>query len=120
LNWPVNNDRNKLLKRYEDMHEFSRHIIHFSEVLNVACNTLMRMAEDQERLRRENLGISASSASESDNEKEDDGLETGLQKSLIQITNHIQYHATFLNSLRYRSQSFDERLRNEIKLVGFL
>lgn len=100
------------------MHELARHVIHSSEVLKVACNTLLRMVADHERLCRE--GGERLSTTISKNGSDGNGkLARGYPKSLGQIANDLRYHAAFLDCLKQRSHAFDERLRNEIKLVGF-
>jgi hypothetical protein len=99
------------------MHELARHVIHSSEVLRVACKTLQRMVADQQRLCRENEVASPSGTSEDGGREPDGRTQRGPQKSLRQIANDLRYHAALIESLQQRSQSFDERLRNEIKLV---
>lgn len=99
------------------MHELARHVIHSSEVLRVACKTLLRMVADYDQLCQEELDKESSSSSE--NGDGDRRLEAGPRNSSRQVADDLRYHAAFLDCLQQRSQSFDERLRNEIKLVGF-
>jgi len=108
----------RFLKRYEEMHELARHTIHSSEVLRVACKILLRMVADHERLCQENKDALSRTTSEESTGGRHDTRGRRHQKSLRQIANDLSYYAAVVDCLRQRSQSFDERLRNEVALVS--
>jgi hypothetical protein len=147
------------------MHELARHIIHSSEILAVASNTLRRMIMDHEQFCRveqreaprvetpqeeaqqgearlisdpaiwhttaspndarttgiENnklKGVAIRESSVHDNSGYDTPLGVIIVKSTRKIDKSIQFYASMLENLLLRSNAFDERLRNEIKLVS--
>jgi len=113
---PIGDDteRTNLIKRYEDMHEVLRHVIHCSETLAVASRTLLRMSQDHE--------LSVKRESMSDRTVEVNGNVVSKSK-IIQTSTGIEkalhFHANFLACLELRAEAFKQRLENEIKLVSF-
>jgi hypothetical protein len=82
------------------MHEIARHVIHFSEVLSVAIETVTSMIYEHEVFFEENSAL--------------------LQLAIVlsQGTRRkLRFQITILKSLYSRSKALEERLRNEISLV---
>jgi hypothetical protein len=89
-------------RRYTEMHELSRHVIHKSETLEVAARTLKAMIE------------SHGGRSECSDKLANDPHQT----KHLQVKENLRYYADFLENLRLRSQAFEKRLQNEIILVN--
>ena len=104
------------------MHELARHIIHSSEVLAVASNTLRRMIMDHEQFCGVEQGearlISGLAIQDTTISPKGAPLDVIIVKSTRKIDKTIQFYAAWLENLILRSNAFDERLRNEIKLVS--
>lgn len=84
-----------LTKRYENMHELSRHVIHISETLKAATRNLNALVEDQKT-----TVLS--------------GLSTG---SKDHVSRALKLSSNRLTNLQERAQAFVDRLHNEIQLV---
>jgi hypothetical protein len=78
------------------LHDVARHIIHSTETLDVAINTLNNMAEV---IATPDVAISYTSQ---------------------RVQQDLAFHKQVLRNLHARSQALDARLRNEINLVGGL
>lgn len=86
-----------MVKRYTDMHELGRHIIHLTETLDVAARTIKSM-RDAHRAR-------CSSTTEK------------AKPCFQQLQGDFEFFNVFLENLQSRAQAFERRLRNEIKLA---
>jgi hypothetical protein len=87
-------------RRYLEMHELARHIIHKRETLNVSSRTLKVMIDSHmDRCQPPN----------------DD---TTVHCS--QVKRDLQFFQGFLENLRDRAEAFNERLQNEIVLVRII
>lgn len=89
-------ERRAGIKNYQNMHELSRHIIHATETLAAASNTVSDIIEHSK-----NCPLAC--------------CEHGLGRSPIHRS--LQFHALFLVNLKLRARSFDERMRNQIQLA---
>jgi hypothetical protein len=91
----------KLIDRYVDMHEVSRHVIHISETLAAASKTMTAVVAAQEAFIKE---------------RDMQGLMTpsGFKRN----AQNVRLSANFLANSQLRAQAFVERLENEIKLVA--
>jgi hypothetical protein len=140
-----------LTNRYLNMHELARHIIHTSEVLEVAINTLRKMithhGESQvglqdthppdfcemlddattqsealaasRKIHKVNIMASGDLPADTQN-RVNTRLEVILMASAEKIRTGIQLYTCMLESLELRSNAFEKRLQNEIKLVSLL
>ncbi|KAL9075087.1 MAG: hypothetical protein Q9157_004128 [Trypethelium eluteriae] len=97
---PGERDSKKLTKRYINMHEFERHIIHAKETLDVASRTVRTMARDHEKYI---LSI--------------DSRRKALLEAEENTQRSLHSFAELLTNLRSRAKAFEERLQNEIRLV---
>jgi hypothetical protein len=82
------------------MHEIARHILHSSETLAVAVETVSSIAAYRDSL-----------------------LNPGNQEISLasrNIQSELQYQASLLKCLQLRSQAVEARLKNEINLVHIL
>ncbi|CRG87384.1 Unhealthy ribosome biogenesis protein 2 homolog [Talaromyces islandicus] len=86
----------ELVKKYEDMYELSRHIIHARECLKVTADTFHIIEEFRER-----------------HLPPDWELRVGGRRR-IQI---LRFYASFLTNIEKRAESFERRLQNETQLV---
>lgn len=86
----------ELVKKYEDMYELSRHIIHARECLQVTANTFQLIEEFRDKYQ-----IQAMSS------------EIGGRRP-FQI---LRFYASFLTNIEKRAESFERRLQNETQLV---
>lgn len=86
----------ELVRKYDDMYELSRHIIHARECLKVTADTFQVIEEFRVR-----FGYP---------------LSTIGGRRPIQI---LRFYALFLTNIEKRAESFEKRLQNEIQLVIF-
>jgi hypothetical protein len=91
----------KLIQRYVDMHEVSRHVIHISETLAVASKTMTAVVAAQEAFIKE---------------RDIQGLIT--PSGSTRNVQHMRLSANFLANSQLRAQAFVQRLENEIQLVA--
>jgi hypothetical protein len=82
------------------MHEIARHVIHSSEVLAVAIETVASIIQEHEIFFEENLPLS--------------DVATTQSKELGRT---FRSQRNVFKGLHLRSQALEERLRNEITLV---
>jgi hypothetical protein len=141
-----------LTNRYLNMHELARHIIHTSEVLEVAINTLRKMITHHEesfqvglqdthpsdccemlddattqsealaasrKIHKVNVLAPGDLPADTQN-RTNTRLEVTLMASAEKIRTGIQLYTCMLESLELRSNAFEKRLQNEIKLVSLL
>lgn len=90
----------ELVRKYDDMYELSRHIIHARECLKVTADTFQLIEELRGGLRYHTHGGSST---------------TGGRRP-IQI---LRFYASFLTNIEKRAESFERRLQNETQLVKF-
>jgi hypothetical protein len=93
------------------MHETSRHIIHASETLGVAFRTLEKMILDH-ALFCEHADMPVRHTRSNGTH-----IRGRSTQHSAQTVKALRFYSAFLANLQLRAQSFDERLRNEIKLV---
>jgi hypothetical protein len=98
-----NNEQNRPINEppnpgYISMHEIARHILHSSETLAVASETVSSIMAYQASLPKPS------------------NQEASL--ALRNIQTEVQYQASLLKCLQLRSQAVEARLKNEINLVG--
>lgn len=87
-----------MAKKFEEMHEMARHAIHVSEVLAVTIETMKGLQQHQNSIHQ--------------------SLSDPLDKSYQEWTKyHTSFQSQMLKSLKLRSDSNLERLKNEITLV---
>ncbi|KAI0502741.1 hypothetical protein F5B22DRAFT_632198 [Xylaria bambusicola] len=84
-----------VIGRYDDMHEYARHVIHSSETLQAASAVANKIIDHFER--------------QNTSEKNDFGKSDN-------ILNGLRFSAQFLMNLKLRADAFKERLNNEIQL----
>jgi hypothetical protein len=83
------------------MHELARHAIHSSETLAMAIETIGNLVQEHEIFFEENPSLSQGSTTLSN-----------------QTRRTLRLQITMLKCLHLRSKALEERLRNEINLVG--
>jgi hypothetical protein len=82
------------------MHEIARHIIHSSETLAVAIETMTSMIAEHEIFLKENPSL------------------PNVSSSLVkEIQRTFRSQRSIFKGLHLRSKALEERLRNEINLV---
>lgn len=86
---------------YARLHEIARHIIHSSETLAMAIETMTSMSNEQKVIFEEGSSVSEQSKRQSES--------TGRI---------LRAQITHFKSLHLRSKALEERLRNEINLVS--
>lgn len=89
-------DGEGMMGDYISMHELSRHVVHMSETLQVATKTMKAILRN----------VESRDATEENQETKNNVLE-GLRMS-----------SRFMSNLKLRADAFEDRLDNEIRLVG--
>lgn len=87
---------------FPDLHDLARHAFHYSEIIDVAENTLSRLIEEQNRWRKEDeAGI----------------RERGRIGYWLDSHQELLLQQKNAYALKAKSKSLNERLLNEINLV---
>jgi hypothetical protein len=82
------------------MHDIGRHVIHSSETLDVAIDTLNSMVTQHR------VFVSERTPKET--------------ATFRRTEKYLEYQSKMFRALKSRSQALSERLRNEINMVGLL
>lgn len=100
-----------LIDHYTNMHEISRHLIHVSETLHLSRQTIERMMNDHTNqcCCLQHHSVRPGMAHREPSPK--DQLVAGHTSYTLSI------YASLMSGLEMRNQAFQERLRNETKLV---
>ncbi|GAW16179.1 hypothetical protein ANO14919_056020 [Xylariales sp. No.14919] len=88
-------NRTGVMTRYDDMHEYARHVVHSSETLQAASAVAMKMIDH----------FQMQSTSRRNDDSGPDNILSGLH-----------FSSQFLMNLKLRADAFKERLDNEIQL----